>query len=116
MPEAEGKGENLTSMPAALKYPFASATKKPASLMVLTMPTDTGSAAVAPRAPATTAGATGTQLKTFLRVRRVRSVEAVAIGIFLPSCRRCGVDFTVGQRQSGVERSETLGLGRAEPY
>ena len=41
---------------------------------------------------------------------------AVAIGISLPSCHRCGVDFAVGQRQSGVERSETLGLGRAEPY
>jgi hypothetical protein len=53
--------------------------------MVLTMPTDTGSAALARRAPATTAGATSAHLKTFLRVRRVRSVEAVAIGISLPS-------------------------------
>src|SRR3954469_14488542 len=53
--------------------------------MVLTMPTDTGSAALARRAPATTAGATSTHLKTFLRVRRVRSAEAVAIGISLMS-------------------------------
>jgi hypothetical protein len=54
------------------------------------MPTETGSAALARRAPATTAGATSAHLKTFLRVSRVRSVEAVAIGISLPSCRRCG--------------------------
>jgi hypothetical protein len=33
-----------------------------------------------------------------------------------PHVAAAGVDFTVGQRQCGVERSETLGLGRPEPY
>jgi hypothetical protein len=51
---------------------------------VLTMPTDTGSAALANREPAITAGAASVHDRNVLRVTRAGLLEVVAIGVSFP--------------------------------
>jgi hypothetical protein len=61
---------------------------------VLTMPTDTGSAALANREPAITAGAASVHDRNVLRVTRAGLLEMVAIGVSFTSSRHRAVDLT----------------------